>query len=84
MKNYIEIERLQTVRIPIIPESWIEARNAIKDGELFDHEDLFDFNKEEVLREDYSYSDEKYRVVFDGQIKADCSDSGNWQFVRSK
>ena len=84
MKNYVEFQRVQTVRVPIEPGvDWIDARNVIKDGEMFDH-DLFDFDKEEVIEEDYSHSDEKYRVVFDGQIKADFMDSGTWQFVYSR
>lgn len=71
MKRYIEIKRTQTVRIPIMESAtWIEARNILRTEQLFDVDNILDFDKEVVVDEDYSGYNQKYKIVDENQIKA--------------
>lgn len=68
-KNYIEITRSQTVRIPIIKGADIkECEFALKKGKIFDTEKCFDFDNEEIKEEDYSIKSTA-KIYINGFIK---------------
>ena len=67
MNNTIRIRRIVETKIPLLRKPTFEELQMIERDEMFDIEatDLFDFNKEETIDEDYSYSNIK--VVYDGK-----------------
>ena len=74
-KVTIRFWRLQEVEIPLQEGKTLEdLKNTIKeiqnddDTSMFDYEDVFDFDKEEVINEDYSGNTDRFGISVDNKI----------------
>ena len=65
MENLIKIRRVVETEVPLLRKPTDEELSKIKNDEMFDIDDLFDWNKEEIIDEDYSYC--QIKVQFDGK-----------------
>lgn len=65
MENLIKIRRIVETKVPLLRKPTDEELSMIKNDEMFDIDDLFDWDKEETIDEDYSYC--QIKVQFDGK-----------------
>jgi len=58
MKNcYMTYTKLVKAEVPLLRKPTPEELKMIKDGNMFDIDDLFDWDKDEILNEDHSDSE---------------------------
>jgi hypothetical protein len=55
MENYIEITKVVKERVPLTRKPTADELAMIKNDEMFNTETLIDWDKSEVIEEDYSY-----------------------------
>jgi hypothetical protein len=63
--NKIKIRRVIETEVPLLRKPTDEELLMIKNNEMFDIDDLFDWSKEETIDEDYSYC--QIKVQYDGK-----------------
>ena len=67
MKNSIVITRVQQVEIPVSDDFSIkDFCNVLNDGDLFD-DDRLDWDKENVIEEDYSFAVHDSKLTTNGR-----------------
>ena len=67
MKNSIVITRVQQVEIPVSDDFSIkDFCNVLNEGDLFD-DDRLDWNKENVIEEDYSFAVHDSKLTTNGR-----------------
>lgn len=71
-ESYVEFIRTQKVRVPLKTalgkQEFINFVNA--DENMFDYDgQIFDFDNEEVVDEDYSYANNDCKLVIEGNVK---------------
>ena len=68
--SYIEFVKIQKVRVPlkkaIGKQRFINFVN--NDENIYDYEDIFDFDNEEVVDEEHSYANNDCKLVVDDKI----------------
>jgi len=69
-QSYIEFTRVQQVRVPLKKdiEEFQFKRYVNGDDNMFDDEDIFDFDNEEIVEEEYSFANHDCKLVIDDKM----------------
>lgn len=65
MRRVLRFERKQTIDVPIIDDNLTEQeiKHIIEMHLMFDHDDVFDWDNEEVYDEDYSPMEGSFEII---------------------
>lgn len=69
-QSYIEFTRVQQVRVPLKKKINTQEFIYYMNGEdnMFDDEDIFDFDNEEIVEEEYSFTNHDCKLVIDDKM----------------
>lgn len=69
-QSYIEFTRVQQVRVPLKKKINTQQFIYYMNGEdnMFDDEDIFDFDNEEIVEEEYSFANHDCKLVVDDKM----------------
>lgn len=70
VQSYIEFTRVQQVRVPLKKKINYQQFIYYMNGEdnMFDDEDIFDFDNEEIVEEEYSFANHDCKLVVDDKM----------------
>lgn len=70
MNNYIEFTRVQQVRVPLKKIIKVYQFKDYMNGDdnMFDDDDIFDYDNEEIVAEEYSFANHNCKLVVDDRV----------------
>lgn len=86
-ESYVEFVKTQKVRVPLKTalnkQKFINFVNC--DENMFDYDgEIFDFDNEEVVDEDYSYANNACKLVIEGNVKYEFQSPYKYSILKIK